>query len=147
MTIIVYRDGIMAADSAVFAGDRYCGLSKKIVRNERGEIAGAAGMRANCQAFFAWFLGDKGAPPAFIKDDGGLSALIVGVDGCVSRMDENGIVYLSMEHHYHVAGIGADIACGALELGATAEQAVRVACKINAWCREPITIERLGAAQ
>lgn len=139
MTIIVFTDGIMAADSGVFAGDRWSGAATKIVRGRDGGLAGAAGTRAGCHLFLKWF--EQGSAGQFVppQDDGhGFGALMVDPSGNVTRMDKHGTIYPSPNVAYHIEGCAEDIAAGALEAGATAEEAVEIVCRLHPYCRLPV---------
>lgn len=149
MTIIVYRSGVLAADAAVYAGDRQSGTTTKIVRGKHGGIAGAAGTHATCQAFLQWF--ERGMPAGKFTppDDGdlGFGALMVDATGAVTRMNRHGIIYQAPEADYHIEGSGEDVAAGALEHGATAEEAVEIAIRLHPFCGGPIVVERLAVAE
>ena len=43
-------------------------------------------------------------------------------------------------NRFFALGDGMDLALGAFEMGASAEEAVRIACKYNIYCCEPINI-------
>ena len=59
------------------------------------------------------------------------------------RMDHHGTVYPAPQADYHIEGCGEEIAAGALEAGATAEEAVGIACRLHAYCGGPVQVERL----
>lgn len=144
VTIIAYRAGILAADSAVYAGGRLAGAIKKLARNANGGIAGAAVPHVVCYKFRAWFVGDRAAE--FVPGIDDFGAIIVESDGCVWRMDHHGVVYPSPAADYHVEGSAEDIAAAAMEFGASAIEVVEVACRIHGFCCGPVQVERLRPA-
>lgn len=145
MSIIVYRDGIMAADSQVSAGDRRSGLATKIVRNKHGGFAGAAGELSVCHLFREWFAQSRSGAFVPPPSEQGFGAIMVDASGLVTRMDHNGKVYPAPEAAYHIEGCAEEVAAGALEHGATAEEAVLVACRVHNRCCGPIVTERLAS--
>ena len=148
MTIICYRDGIMAADSFSFVGEvRWCGTFPKIARGQfngvRG-VAGASGAAAIGGAFLEWF-GSVAAKVPFdakIKNEGDFSGIAALVDGTVWRWDSHLMPYREFSPFY-VDGSGGDVALGAMAFGASAEEAVRVCCEFHAFCGGDVTVLRL----
>ena len=55
MTIICYKDGVMAADSAVWAGSLHVGTMQKLARSIDGAITGVCGLGSYCQQWLKWF--------------------------------------------------------------------------------------------
>lgn len=125
MTTIAYKDGVIAYDSLVTAGDTvmYDDFDKKSERD--GVLFFGAGTNSDIQLLIAAYFGDV---PGFDLDaralafrDGRLSVL------CFSE----GRVYESdvlLDRHYAI-GSGRDHAFTAMDMGATAYQAVELAAK------------------
>ena len=61
MTIVVFRDGIMAADSLAtnHHNVRVRKIRKLARRDSDGALAGVAGFAGDCTDFLAWFLRNK----------------------------------------------------------------------------------------
>jgi ATP-dependent protease HslVU (ClpYQ) peptidase subunit len=87
-----------------------------------------------------WGMGSRGKP-------GGLSDEFTGL-----LLDENGLyeyesplVPIRIEGEFWAIGSGAQAALGAMRMGANPAEAVKIACAIDPFCGEPITVERLSA--
>ena len=111
MTIIVYRAGIMAADSAVHAGDRLSGTVRKLVKRSDGSIAGASGPTAVCHAFRGWFVERPAFRVPFDPKCDDFGAIMVYSDGSVWRIDKHGFTFPAPEADYHIEGIGGRNRC------------------------------------
>ena len=129
MTTIAYRDGVLAADTLINWNGDVLGYTPKIGRAGR-LLYGASGSTAWCWAFRSWLKrGAKGDCPAVAKDSGGCA--VMPNDDIISFHEEG------MERRtgvpFYAWGSGADYAIGAMQMGATPEQAVRAAM---AWDRK-----------
>jgi hypothetical protein len=149
MTIIAYRDGIMAGDTLVSSDEgQFVGFDEKVVKNLLGALWGAMGDNGECHRCCEWFLKAKGlvdlhAPPRFSDGQG----LIVFPDGDVFTVYD-GYARQSIEHRhfgYTAIGAGCDFALGAMAMGATAEQAVKVAIDFSLLCGGEIHSVRLDS--
>lgn len=70
MTVIVYSQGIIAADSMVTQGDLCTGFTRKITRNAKGDLAGASGGAGWMRDFLLWFEeGEQGEMPSLSYAD------------------------------------------------------------------------------
>lgn len=125
MTTIAYKDGVIAYDSLVTAGDTvmYDDFDKKSERD--GVVFFGAGSTQDIQLLIAAYFGEV---PDFDLDaralafhDGALSVL------CVSegRLYESQVL---LDHSYAI-GSGRDHAFTAMDMGASARQAVELAAK------------------
>lgn len=165
MTCIAWRAGVMACDSMWTYGDTHVASLIKISRLSSGALLGQAGDN-DCRATIELF--DKIKDPkkfpskvelASTKDDFmGLLALpngrgvwvisICPVDSTGWPSDsENadmGIWPATSMGGYAAVGSGSDYALSAMDAGATARQAVEVACRRNAHCRPPVHIRKLS---
>lgn len=140
MTTIAIRDGIMAADTAVFEGAVYAGIISKIVKARDGSLVGASGKAAACWDYIhrAQVESDK---PMQIGEDA--SALIIKPDGSVWCIEAGGPPF-RIEGPFHATGPGAGVAIGAMAAGATAEEAVEIACRYDKASRAPVETLRLN---
>jgi ATP-dependent HslUV protease subunit HslV len=145
MTIIAYRDGVMAADSmATKAAYRY-GTIQKIKHLYDGALFAAAGAAADCDSVFHWLF-HSGAKPKISEEDG-FRAMLVR-PGCPYPFEIDGNL---IEHEIHmpflvVGESTAEHVClGAMEAGATAEEAVNIAIKLCVWIGGPVQVERVLA--
>lgn len=132
MTTIVIRDGILAADTMILSGGRAYGTMRKIARSRDGWWAAGAGDAAVISAFLKWIetrsLGlikppFKGLPEAWDKS----GMLLMDLSGSMYFYEGHSIV--SFNAPFAAEGSGSDIAIGAMEMGADAIEAVRVAIK------------------
>lgn len=148
MTVICYRDGIMAADSLSSHNGRRVASVKKIVRSEDGNLAGSAGDASDCGAFRSWIAagGPKETIPKLSNEDGDFDAIMVTPDRRMFMLDGS-LLPIPFDAPFCAIGSGAPIAIGAMHMGATAEQAVEAAIAHNCYCHGPIQIEHLIRTQ
>ena len=141
MTTITYRDGVLCADTASFicGGDaRIPGATKKIHRLADGGIFGGAGKSFALQKVREWLNGDrKGTIPAGNE----ATAIWVRPDGSVAMIDGDYIE--EFIGPFFAVGSGASAALGAMYAGATAEEAVRIAAKVDPYTGSDIRVERV----
>ena len=142
MTIICYRDGVMAADGATFTHDRIAGMVRKIARAPDGSLGAAAGDAGECGRFRTWV--ENGMKEPFKLTEGAdFGGIVVSPSGIVTRLDNKARPVL-LDADYAIEGAPEDIAAGAMEAGATAEQAVRICIKVHGFCAGPVQVERLA---
>ena len=137
MTTIAYRNGVLAADTALFHNSLYCGMVDKI--NKVGDfVYGFAGSLTAANQVWNWLLsgGDEGSKPNFTES---VEVLRIDLDGyvCLALSD---LTFRPWYGEFFAIGSGSEAAYGAMEAGANAEKAVKVACKLDAYTREPIKI-------
>lgn len=125
MTTIAYRDGVLAADTLACWGTNRDGFATKIVK--RGPVlAGASGSLSACQAFLDWFRGGlRGDPPAMPDGEASSFGLIITPADDVLVWGPRG--WERTRNPTVAMGSGGEFATGAMTMGATAEEAVRVA--------------------
>ncbi len=145
MTIIVYKDGVLAADSVCWVGNRIAGFSNKIARTPTGHLVGAAGDTSECQAFVAWCEAGFPEPKPAIKDSQ-FSAIVVAPDGEV-RLWETNLIPFAITTPWHCVGVVSQFTAGACAAGTTAEEAVRLAIKHTDGGGGWITVLRLDPAK
>lgn len=149
MTIIAYRDGLLAADTSVFEhGRTYVGQAPKIFLRrdtDRLYLLGHTGDLADVGVLQAWAEGKLGLSEFAEKlTEHGECLLIESVPGKGAVLEGNQVVWLSrhgraiLDNPFHALGSGTNIALGAMAHGASAVQAVRHACHYDACCRLPI---------
>ena len=141
VTTIAYRDGILAVDSQVSDGNRFDGTMQKWARGH-GWIAAMAGA-ANRFEVMKTVTIDPENVPAFEKT--ALSEneeLIIVTEAGVFFCNSNGL--LKFDADFYVAGSGGSLAMGAMAAGATAEQAVQIACKYDIKTCEPVHVLRVN---
>lgn len=123
MTTVVYRDGVMAADTQSTGAYHY--RVSKLRRLPDGGLVGSSGSTNECQAVMDWMVaGCEGKCPAM----SGVNLLIVRSDGSIWAADGTFNPY-RLRSKFAAIGSGATVAIGAVEAGVTAIQAVRIAAK------------------
>lgn len=138
MTTIAYRDGMLAADSLATSNglrDDYCAKVWRV-----GPLMGAAcGSRALCLKFQDWVrAGMVGSSPFEGKDDG--NGLLVTPDHVICFANSGAWpVYAD----FYALGSGYQLAMGAMEVGASAEEAVLAAIKWDVSSGGDVTVLRL----
>jgi 20S proteasome alpha/beta subunit len=121
----------VATDGLGMAADGRAIVDRTIITDERikihqlgdGRIIGCSGQGGDIAAFRAWLeAGGEGR----LKVSRGAVALVLDPDGSVTRITDDGVklpVPAPM-----ACGSGMDFAIGAMEAGATPEEAVEIAC-------------------
>ena len=142
MTVIVYRDGVMASDGGSWAGCASHGWADKLARASDGTLYGFAGNAAEAATFITWVRnGRQGDAPALRQTDNGeqssVIVLIAESDGTLGLLTAYGTERFAAPA-YMAIGAEADVAFGALYMGATAEQAIAAACEHGDKARLPI---------
>lgn len=132
MTTIVYRDGVLAADSQATVGNLIVpGGTQKLHRLRDGSVASMAGIASAGRGFIAWLdRGAKGDRPTLE----GTVVVHLTADGCI-EYDEFGT---NPVDEFQAWGSGQQVATGALYAGCTAEAAVQIACLADTGTSEPV---------
>jgi len=144
MTIVVFRDGVMAADSlATNHHNARVGKIRKLARRDSdGALAGVAGFAGDCTDFLAWFLRNKEAQSwKGADEENGFSGLVAFPDGRVVGCDVSGRFY-GIDAPFHARGSAQAMAMGALAMGASAEEAVKACIDFDIHCGGPVQRER-----
>ena len=145
MTTIAYRDGVLAGDSATSGDGNVIGRCAKVHRI-RGRLVGLCGPIEDGETFRLWL--KAGAKPKAKPDeplDDDFLALVVEPDGRVVEYGRR-LVSVGYEAPFYAIGSGGALALGAMAAGASAEEAVRIACRFDHYSREPVHALHLGAA-
>ena len=136
MTTVVYRDGKMVGDSAVFDRGCYVGAVNKVFRNDGGWLLGGAGRLGEMAAYRDWFMaGMIGAAPEINEDDSEM--LIVSPEGKAYWYGTSGR-HVEIAGNFHAIGSGFRIAMGALHAGANAWRAVEICAELDEMTRGPL---------
>lgn len=153
MTIIAFKDGIMAADSAGFVGSVRVKVGRpKIRRGADGSLYGFAGATSVINLCADWLMRadyphgkpDLATIPGL--EDSDFEGLIVRPSGHVERI---GFVLSPYVVDGKAVVIGNDtaacVAIGAMHMGASAAQAVEAAIAHTIYVGGPVQVERLGS--
>ena len=137
MTSIVYRDGILAADSGHFSGNLLVCRESKITRAPDGTIGACCGSAHSSTYFDEWLITRREAP--FEVEDEDFYGLFITSDGRVHSVNCHGELFAfptSME--WFSIGVAIEFTQGALAAGATARQACELACLYVKGCAGPV---------
>ncbi len=137
MTTIAVRSGIMAADSRVTACNGSISRMTKLFR-VRGDIVGVAGDMAAALVFCDWYKRpDRKDIPAALRDgNADFSAIVLTAGGVIEY--DRWCRQMEVIEKFHAIGSGTKAALGAMHMGATARQAIAVACKIDSYTGLPV---------
>lgn len=143
MTVIAIKDGIIAADSSCYASGVYAGGMSKIhavpAEFGGGFIAGSGAAARVKVAIDAIQKQGGDARPA--KNDEEINLIWLRADGTVWAVEKEATFQITSP--FHAEGSGRAIALGAMAAGASAEEAVRIACDLEQNCRGPVDWRRL----
>jgi ATP-dependent protease HslVU (ClpYQ) peptidase subunit len=161
MTVIAYRAGVMACDSCWTHGDTQVVSLIKIKRLSSGALLGQAG---DNDARAMETLLDKIKDPKKLPTREELSKTLVDFIGLLALSKggvfvvangpvdqagwptsdgDVGIWPATTMGGYAAVGSGGDHALAAMDAGATAKEAVQIACRRNVSCRPPVHIMKL----
>ena len=157
MTVIAYKDGILAADRGVVGNDAWKGSAAKLSRSPAGTIAATAGEYSVCAIFHdlvetgvvdKWL--HQGGRPVFEfplpLDKVSFGAIVVDHRGEVFLIDRFGILCPGIDAPAYADGSGKEFAMGAMMAGADALRAVQIACELDCACRGPVDVMRLNCS-
>lgn len=129
MTVIAYRNGVMACDSLITAADDWIMpyTATKIERTPHGGLLGFAGNLFLRKQFIDWF--DKGrvGPQPDLGDEA--KAIHVDHEGRVTLFMYKGALEVAGE--FFAIGSGSIPALAAMHMGAGPERAVAIACLLD----------------
>jgi hypothetical protein len=143
VTTIVYRDGVLAADSRAYAGNRSpIGFKQKIRAIVVDEVPYLVGVSTPVpgygEAVLNWFEAGHNFHDSPPMPEGGFTLL--AVDAAGQAYYANDTFYLSgpLDAPFWAIGSGEEYAIGALTSGASAFEAVKVAMTYDQWTGGPI---------
>lgn len=150
MTTIVYRDGVLAADSRAYSGARHSGGQKaKIFITDRGTLIGCSTNQPGlAEAFARWRMMSTDSMEFEFDKEPSFSALEILPDGRWLLFEDSLFPSGPISGDFIAVGSGAEYALGALSLGATAVAAVEVAAGFDVWTGCPyhiLTLEQAAA--
>ena len=137
MTTVVGDRTRLVSDSRVSGNNNIIYDSPKLFR-VKDAIIGCAGDNEAIEAFIKWY-GSKKRKPKFKEDS--FDALVVTKSG-IYTYDETCSRDLVLGP-WAAIGSGGSAALGALHMGASLEDACKIACKVDKYSGEPIQIMEL----
>lgn len=133
MTTIVWRDGVLAADSRAYSGDKTpIGFKKKIHRLDNGDLFGASSSKVGSVEHFMRLVNEHGVFKSF-EEEILLKAIVVTKDGSFYLFNDLKSFSGPIHADYIAIGSGEEYALGALEMGSSAIEALEVAIRLDPW--------------
>lgn len=105
------------------------------VYKHNGTCIGIAGTYTDCMRFMKWYRGGMKEP---LKKVGDVSALLLSAEGNIFYFDGEAQSY-KVTDKFMAIGSGANAAMGAMHMGATPAQAVKIASKVDTYTGGRIT--------
>ncbi|MEI9428729.1 peptidase S14 [Mesorhizobium sp. Cs1299R1N3] len=138
MTTIVYRDGVMAADSRAYAGDKHpIGTKSKLRRLSDGSLLGVSASIPGLPESFRRAV-EKTGVEADLEAEFDCKALLVKPDGTVWFYNNGPGFTGPLKGEFFSTGSGEQYAYAAMVMGADAVRAVEVAIECDAWTKAEI---------
>lgn len=136
MTVIAFKDGVMAADTMLSEGNAHYRV-KKLWRLPDGGVAGGAGAQRSAYAVMKFLAdgGDVGGKDAPDAEDAVI--LIARPDGALWMID-GGFPAFPLLDKVAAIGCGADAARMAMSLGLSAVDAVSRVTRQDLLCGDPV---------
>lgn len=136
MTTIAYRDGVIAADSRVTIGSMVHPESmSKLVRLSSGGVLASAGTVAQMEALKEHMLTTPAEDPPDMDD---ITSMRIDPDGKLWNWEGAG-PWRASKAKFYALGNGCGYAYGAMEAGASAREAVKIATKYDTSSGLPVT--------
>ena len=135
MTVVAFKEGVMACDSQVSTANGMWTTINKI-RKVDGWLVGGAGDVDLLSWFLRSFDPEAVTKRLAISTDtrgDGLAGLVVSPKGTIYYVEERGI-YVKFPAKFLAIGVGETAAMVAMECGASAEEAVRLTIKYDKGC-------------
>jgi hypothetical protein len=143
MTTVVFRDGVLASDSAAeIAGWVLPQPHRKVHRLPDGRLAAITGGAASAGLAIEAMKAGNDPDWSALSDDS--RVVIVSADGKSVRVHEGKAHYDDVTTPYFAYGSGMPVALGALFAGADAVTAVRAAIAVDTNSGGDVQSERIG---
>lgn len=140
MTVIAASRRTMAGDTRSIHDGNVVGEYRK-VHVVRDMVVGYAGCGDSGIMFFEWCkrgMNSRGKPRDLSED---FTGLVLNASGLYEYKYQ--LVPMRIDRDFWSIGTGAQAALGAMHMGASPEEAVEVACKIDPWSAGPVLAEGL----
>ena len=146
MTVIAGRSGLIAADSRVTWGDDTHSQCEKLFRKKigrRDHIIGTAGGSYSGMVFLDWYGSGKEPPESLTQLDLEEDFEVLVWDGRKLFTANHLCRLVPALGRFYAIGSGRKGAMTAMHLGASAQEACAVTCKVDVSCGLPITWMKL----
>lgn len=151
MSVIVYKDGAIYADSGAVEGPVWAAASTvKIATNANGDVAGGTGYLQKLNHFLDWVRQGAVFPYASRNDVNDWDAILIKANPATASaptiylFDAQG--YVEITGPYIALGSGRLCALGALHMGASPQQAIEACFEHAVACRGPVQMLNLRRA-
>jgi ATP-dependent protease HslVU (ClpYQ) peptidase subunit len=139
MTTIAYKDGELAGDGRITEdGTVITDKQRKVHRLRDGRLVGWAGSLAGSKRFLKALRDNPDTLPELKLD---VNAIVIARNGKVSLFEEN--TWMELKQPHYAYGSGSLIALGAMDAGASATEAVRIAARRDTGSGGRVLTERL----
>lgn len=147
MTVLAWDGRYVAADSLECYGS--CRSAKPIqkLRQRGSTIFACTGTGALFEPMIEWYLGGRKLDELPKADDRDKDTKLLVFENGKAWVYSPSLPYPAELHAPDAWGVGADMAIGAMEAGASAEKAVEVVIKREVYCGGPIQVIDLEALQ
>jgi len=146
MTVIAYKDGVMAADTMIVGGNQKL-RAQKLVRMPDGGVAGGAGRWSTAYAILKFIEsgGDVFDSVASI-DAEDAQVLIARPDGSLWLIDGALPAYPLLDAEASI-GCGSDAALMAMSMGDSAVEAIARVTRQDVMCGDPVQSMQIAQAE
>lgn len=145
MSVVVYRDGVMASDSRAYSGHvAPIGAKKKIHRLADGSLVGITSNHVGLPDRLLQWLKAGARDDDLMPADPQFSMLHVKPDGQVFYYWDSYMPTGPLEAEFFAIGSGEKYALGAMTAGCDAVNAAHVAIEHDIWCGGPVRALRLN---
>lgn len=147
MTTIAYRAGVLAADSRVTnAGWVASDAAVKVRQLSDKSLVAICGYVAEGEALASWLEAADGSDKPSLDEETG-RVVHVRTDGSAWLYEGNSKPYALPDAPFHAWGTGMPSALAAMHMGASAEEAVRIACLVDTHSGGEVRSVRLDSAE
>jgi ATP-dependent protease HslVU (ClpYQ) peptidase subunit len=143
LSIVCYRDGILAADTRIIHSDSGIMRGTKLFRKKvgrRDHILGFCGSLSFAMLYLDWYGSGKAMPEQLRHIPEGEHFGVLILIGKDLYEGDTACRPVEVEARYHAIGSGAQAALGAMRFGASAYEAANIACEIDPNCGRPVVI-------
>lgn len=131
MSTVAYKDSILAADSRAYGGS-WCPSpgSKQKIHEFKGVRFGISSSKiGQAEKFMDWVRSEAGADA--LTGELSFRALMLNEAGELFLFDSSPWASGPIRSKFYAIGTGAEYAMGAMAAGASAKEAVKIACKLD----------------
>lgn len=141
MTAVAYRDGVISADT--MTTHNYVKAHEPKVIKKEGHLFGVAGEACpSNEDLVSWFLKNKVRESLPEFKNHSFTMMVIYPEGNIKLIDNTGRFY-PIKDKFWAIGSGAEVCFGAMEMGASAQEAVKAAIKWQKDCGGKVITRKL----